>query len=247
MAGSSSAHVAFLTSLSAFTALPPEPGRPPRPVLDGLWLFAPNRQTQGGSSWLLQGDAASGQPDLLVDAPALTAANLEVLARRRDAVGADGGLIVLTSREGHGQIRQWQQQLGWPVLVQQQEAYLLPGVARLVSFADVDAPAPGVNLLWTPGPTPGACVLHVRRPGLDGLFCGRLLVPVAPEALAPLRTARTFHWPRQLASLQRLVSWLPTGSPAWLATGAALGGLRGQHLVGDGAQQLRSLAAQGIR
>ena len=239
-------HVAFLTSLSAFTASPPEPGRPPRLVLDGLWLFAPNRRTPGGSSWLLQGDAAAGQPDLLVDAPALTAANLEALARRRDQVGADGGLIVLTSREGHGQIGQWQQQLGWRVLVQQQEAYLLPGVARLVSFATAHEPTPGVNLLWTPGPTPGACVLHVRRPGLDGLFCGRLLVPVAPEALAPLRTARTFHWPRQLASLQRLVSWLPAGSPGWMATGAALGGLRGQHLVGDGGQKLRSRVGQGI-
>jgi hypothetical protein len=79
---------------------------------------------------------------------------------------------------------------------------------------------------------------------LDGLFCGRLLVPVAAGALAPLRTARTFHWQRQLASLQHLLSWLPSGSPDWLATGAGLGALRGQPLVGDGAQKLKGTAAQ---
>jgi len=207
-------------------------------VADGLWLFAPNRRTQGGSSWLLQGD---GEPDLLIDCPGFSEANLAVLDQRREAVGPDGGLIVLTSREGHGELRRWQQRLGWRVLVQEQEAYLLPGVERLCTFADALVPAPGVRLLWTPGPTPGACVLHVQRPGADGLFCGRLLVPVAPGQLAPLRTARTFHWPRQLASVARLRSWLPVASPGWIASGAGLGALRGQHLVNDGAACLRAL------
>jgi glyoxylase-like metal-dependent hydrolase (beta-lactamase superfamily II) len=211
---------------------------------EGLWLFAPNRDTQGGSSWLVQGDPGRAEPDLLVDAPALTAANRDVLAQRRAAVGVDGGLIVLTSREGHGQTRQWQELLGWPVLVQEQESYLLPGVERLRPFARQLAPAPGLALLWTPGPTPGSCVLHLRRGAEDGLFCGRLLVPVAAGALAPLCTARTFHWQRQLASLQQLLLWLPAGSPAWIATGAGLGALRGQPLVSDGAQQLKTLAAQ---
>jgi hypothetical protein len=87
-------------------------------------------------------------------------------------------------------------------------------------------------------------VLHLRRATDDGLFCGRLLVPVAAGALAPLRTARTFHWQRQLASLQQLLGWLPVDSPAWIATGAGLGALRGQPLVSDGAQQLKTLAAQ---
>ena len=244
MAGSRAARVAFLTSSPAFAAPSPEPGRPPRQLGEGLWLFAPNRHTQGGSSWLVQGDPARGEPDVLVDAPALTAANREMLDQRRAAVGVDGGLIVLTSREGHGQTRQLQELLGWPVLLQEQEAYLLPGVGRLHPFAGRLEPAPGLALLWTPGPTPGSCVLHLRRAAFDGLFCGRLLVPVAAGALAPLRTARTFHWQRQLASLQHLLSWLPTGSPDWLATGAGLGALRGQPLVGDGAQKLKSTAAQ---
>ena len=54
-------------SRSALSAAPPgpirsdeldpraslEPGRPPTAVLPGLWLFPPNRDSQGGSAWLL--------------------------------------------------------------------------------------------------------------------------------------------------------------------------------------------------
>jgi hypothetical protein len=87
-------------------------------------------------------------------------------------------------------------------------------------------------------------VLHLRRDENDGLFCGRLLVPMAPGALAPLRTVRTFHWRRQLASLQQVLTWMPAGSPVWIATGAGLGALRGQSLVANGAEQLKTLAAQ---
>jgi DNA polymerase III delta prime subunit len=69
-----------------------EEGRPPQPVAPGLWLFAPNRDTAGGSAWLL--DAETGP--VLVDAPALTQANLVFLSQRPK------GLIVLTGRDGHG-------------------------------------------------------------------------------------------------------------------------------------------------
>jgi glyoxylase-like metal-dependent hydrolase (beta-lactamase superfamily II) len=127
------------------------------------------------------------------------------------------------------------------VLVQEQEAYLLPGVKACTSFGAEHTLAPGVALLWTPGPTPGACVLHVHTGALDGLFCGRLLVPTGPSALAPLPTARTFHWGRQLAGVERLRRWLPAGSPAWIASGAGLGALRGDKLVMGGAALLAGL------
>jgi hypothetical protein len=91
-------------------------------------------------------------------------------------------------------------------------------------------------------------VLHVRASsGLDGLFCGRLLVPLAPGRLAPLRTRLSFHWPRQLRSLERLRSWLPPGSPDWIATAAALGGLRGERLVLEGAKLLAELDLEALR
>lgn len=210
----------------------PEAGRPPREVQPGLWLFAPNRDTQGGSSWLL----ARPEGDLLIDCPAITQANLNFLAER-----AGGGTVVLTSREGHGRCRRVQDATGWPVLVQEQEAYLLPTVQELVPFVSEHTLAPDIRLLWTPGPTPGACVLHAQGSWGDLLFCGRLLLPVGPGALAPLRTSRCFHWPRQLASVGRLRDWLPAGSPEWIACGGGLGALRGAALVEGGAAVLAAL------
>ena len=221
-----------------------ESGRPARLVRPGLWLFAPNRDTLGGSSWLvaahpLGGDGGGdggGEGDLLIDCPAWNRANLDLLASR-----GGGGTIVLTSREGHGRCCRFQEALGWRVLVQEQEAYLLPGVKHLHTFGQEHQLAAGVRLLWTPGPTPGSCVLHHAGAGWDGLFCGRLLQPLAPGVLGPLRQPRTFHWPRQLASLERLRQWLPEGSPAWIACGGGLGALRGTVLVQDGSRVLAGL------
>jgi glyoxylase-like metal-dependent hydrolase (beta-lactamase superfamily II) len=192
--------------------------------------------------------------DLLIDVPALTAANLAFLQHRPRP-----GQIVLTGRDGHGRCRALQEALGWPVLVQEQEAFLLPGVKALETFGLEHALAPGLRLLWTPGPSPGACVLHAfgaDAGGADdggGLFCGRLLVPVAPGRLEPRRSRRTFHWPRQIASLRALRAWLPAGTPGWIASGAGLGALRGESLVGsaeallaDLEKQAEMLLAQGI-
>lgn len=220
---------------------PIEAGRPPQAVAEGLWLFAPNRDTQGGSAWFL---ACHGL-GLLIDCPALTEANLAFLARWSQPDGHPReGRIVLTGRDGHGRCRRLQERLGWPVVVQEQEAYLLPGVAPLWTFAAGLELAPGLQLHWTPGPSPGACVLHAdatASPAGDLLFCGRLLVPVAPGRLEPLRSRRTFHWPRQLRSLERLREQLPGGSPQWIASGAALGALRGDRLVPEGAARLAEL------
>ena len=201
----------------------------------GLWLFAPNRDCRGGSAWLLETPHGA----VLVDCPGITAANQVFLAER---AAAAGGWIVLTSREGHGRLRQLAPGLGWPGLVQEQEAYLLPGLSGLEPFGDERQLAPGLRLLWTPGPTPGSAVLHAVTPASgDGLFCGRLLVPVAGGGAVPLASRRCFHWPRQLASVERLRGWLPPESPSWIASGAGLGALRGKALVSHGAARLRAI------
>ena len=199
-----------------------EPGRPPVQIRPDLWLFPPNRDCRGGSSWWLDVDP---EP-VLVDCPPLTEASLEALLRL-----ARGRFcrILLTSREGHGRLRRLQERIQWPVLVQEQEAYLLPNVALLNSFAEEHSTSSGLRLLWTPGPTPGSCVVHA--PSADLLFCGRLLTPLGPGQLGPLRHGRTFHWPRQLASLDRLRGWLPPEARPALASGAGLGALRGERLV----------------
>ena len=206
-----------------------EPGRPPQQVRPNLWLFAPNRDSQGGSAWWLEQPGPEIGAGVLIDCPALTAANLQFLQERGT------GLIVLLSREGHGRTRRLQEALGWPVLVQEQEAYLLPGVQQLRRFAAELELAPGLRLLWTPGPTPGASVLlaEAADPAEALLFCGRLLSPLAPGQAAPLRNSRSFHWGRWRRSLEQLRGWLPAGMPAWLASGAGLGALRGEKLIGD--------------
>ncbi len=201
----------------------------------GLWLFAPNRDTQGGSAWLYE----AAELDVLVDVPALSEANLTWLRQR---ARQRSGWIVLSGRHGHGRCRALQAELGWPVLVQEQEAFLLPSQPDLHRFGARHDLATGLALLWTPGPGPGSCVLHARGGTAgDGLFCGRLLVPLAPGRLGPLRRAGSFHWPRQLRSIERLREWLPDGSPDWIASGAGLGALRGEKLLHGGADLLAQL------
>ena len=191
-------------------------------VHEGLWLFAPSRESQGGSAWWLerQGGAGSG---VLIDCPAFNDANLAFLQSR------PSGRIVLTGREGHGRLRRFQEALGWPVHVQEQEAYLLPGVQQLIGFGRQAELEPGLQVLWTPGPSPGAAVLLAEQASI--LFCGRLLSPLAPGQAGPLRTRRSFHWSRWLCSLETLRDWLPPTQPQWLASGAGLGALRGEALV----------------
>ena len=210
--------------MSRLQAQPAAAGRPPKQVHEGVWLFAPSRDSQGGSAWWLEQQNASG---VLIDCPAFNEANLAFLQAQRS------GRIVLTGREGHGRLRRFQEVLGWPVHVQEQEAYLLPGAQNLISFGAEVELDPGLRLLWTPGPTPGAAVLLAEGlPNLESiLFCGRLLSPVALGQVAPLRNRRSFHWGRWLSSIERLRHWFPPEQPHWLASGAGLGALRGEVLV----------------
>jgi glyoxylase-like metal-dependent hydrolase (beta-lactamase superfamily II) len=207
-------------------------GRSPRLVQEGLWLFAPSRESQGGSAWWLEPPAAGGA-GVLIDCPAFTDANLGFLQER------SAGRIVLTGREGHGRLRRFQEALGWPVHVQEQEAYLLPGVQQLIGFGPQAELEPGLRLLWTPGPSPGAAVLLAEQASI--LFCGRLLSPLAPGQAGPLRTRRSFHWDRWLRSLETLRNWLPPEQPQWLASGAGLGALRGEALVPSARLMLQQL------
>ena len=200
-----------------------EPGREPKRLRHDLWIFPPNRDCNGGTAWWLDVDP---EP-VLIDCPPVTEATLVFLNR---AAGDRTPKIVLTSREGHGRLRRLQEALRWPVLVQEQEAYLLPNLLLLDTFAEAFTTLSGLQLLWTPGPTPGSCVL-LAPPPANVLFCGRLLTPLGPGCLGTIRQARTFHWFRQLASVSRLRDWIPPETCPELASGAALGALKGELLV----------------
>lgn len=103
----------------------------PRRLRPDLWVFGPNRQCSSGTAWLLQGPGGS----VLVDPPAPTPANLHVLQSLIRDPGSRGW-IVLSSRLGHGGLKPVQAILDWPALVQEQEAYLLPGNTAVHSFRD---------------------------------------------------------------------------------------------------------------
>ena len=226
--------------MSLLQSQPAAAGRPPRAVREGLWLFAPNRDAQGGSAWWLA--CGAGRGGMLIDCPAFTEANLAFLQQQGEGRKGEGR-ILLTGREGHGRVRRFQEALGWPVLVQEQEAYLLPGVQRLEPFGAERDLGDGLQLRWTPGPTPGAAVLLAHGAGVADsvLFCGRLLSPSAPGQAAPLRTRRSFHWGRWLRSLEQLRAWLPPEAPQWLASGAGLGLLRGEALIPNARAMLDGL------
>ena len=204
-------------------------GRPPQEVAEGLWVFAPNRESRGTVSWLLR----TRTGPVLVDVPDITQANLALLS------GQGGGRIVLTHRTAHGALRRLAQHLGWQVWIQEQEAYLLPTTA-VQTFCQEQRLGHDLALYWTPGPTPGSCCLHWRG-GRSVLFCGRLLQPQPNGRVAPVRTAHTFHWGRLLTSLARLRQWLGPDEPGRIACSTGLVHLRGGALVDQGASALAAL------
>ena len=200
------------------------------PLGSNLWVFSPSRDSDGGSAWLLRTTAGR---TVLLDVPLLEEAHLELLAQQPP------GWIVLSHRQGHGRCRRLQERLGWPVVVQEQEAYLLPTVPNRLTFAHQLELEPGLQLLWTPGPTPGSCCLHWCQQGRNVLFSGRLLWPRSDGGVELRQTPSTFHGPRQQRSLERLRTWLGVEQPAQIACAAGLGPLRGAKLVERGSEALQ--------
>ena len=121
----------------------------PQQIKDGIWVFPQNNLCNGSrSGWI----GCTPEP-VLIDCPDVNEVNIErlkLLSLGRIA------LIVLTNRESHGRVSELQDLLGWPVLVQEQEAYLLPELSQLETFSEEHLTESGLRLLWTPGPTPGS-------------------------------------------------------------------------------------------
>ncbi len=150
-------------------------------------------------------------------------------------------MILLTNRDSHGMVRDFQSALDWPVVVQEQEAYLLSGLKNLETFKDEHCTKSGLRLLWTPGPSPGSCVVHSPDPW-NVLFCGRLLTPINSEKLVSLRTERTFHWSTQRKSLKKLRNWISSKPLPFLASGVNLQDLNPEKLLEWEAWDYREMA-----
>ena len=183
-------------------------------IKDWLYLFSQGESPNSNNSWWLD---CSPEP-VLIDCPPV---NTNTIRELRNLGEGKSPRIILTSRQGHGRVSELQSALGWPVTLQEQEAYLLPSLNRVETFEEEHSTKSGLRLLWTPGVTPGSCVVHSPEPW-NVLFCGRLLIPVASDRFSSVQTKSTFHWTMQQKSLKKLKDWVGCKPFPSLASGGAL-------------------------
>lgn len=203
--------------------------KPPRPVLKSIFAFPPNRDTLGGTAYFIVENAVN----LLIDCPAWNEINEQFL---REQGGVS--LLFLTHRGGIGRAQEIQKALGCKILIQEQEAYLLPGLD--VTGFQYDILTPCGVAIWTPGHSPGSSCLYYNSLG-GVLFSGRHLLPNPQGELAPLRTSKTFHWQRQIQSVQSLIDRFTPTTLQFICPGANTGFLRGRGFVDRAYERLAAL------
>ncbi|HEY9737674.1 MAG TPA: MBL fold metallo-hydrolase [Trichocoleus sp.] len=215
--------------------------KPPRQVFDSVYAFAPNRDTLGGTAYLVAEKDAVGQPvNLLIDAPAWDEATRNFLA-------AQGGVkwLFITHRGALGKARAIQADLGCEIVLQEQEAYLLPETP-VTPFHREFFFTERCRAFWTPGHSPGSACLYYQQYG-GVLFTGRHLLPNKQGQPVPLRFSKTFHWPRQLQQVERLRQEFSETTLAYLCPAANTGFLRGERAIPNAYQQLLALDLDACR
>jgi glyoxylase-like metal-dependent hydrolase (beta-lactamase superfamily II) len=199
----------------------------PRVILDTIYAFAPNRDTLGGTAYLI----VRNEGNILVDCPAKDDTN-------QDFIKAHGGVrwLFITHRTAIGKTAELKLALNCEVIIQEQEAYLLPEV-ELTTFNQELSLDSTLQLIWTPGHSPGSSCLYYSDFG-GILFSGRHILPDGSGKPMPLRTAKTFHWKRQLKSLQLLLERFSPDTLQYLCPGANTGFLRGKGIIDNAYNQL---------
>jgi glyoxylase-like metal-dependent hydrolase (beta-lactamase superfamily II) len=195
--------------------------KPPIEILPGIFAFPPNRDTLGGTAYLI----LSPTGNILVDSPAWNDVNQQCIT---DLGGIKS--LVITHRGGIGAVTTIAATLGCEVIIQEQEAYLLPELKVTTFQAKFDI-KDSIHVIWTSGHSPGsACIYYPSSGGV--LFTGRHLLPNQFGAAVPLRTAKTFHWNRQLRSVEAIWARFPAQDPlAHICPGANTGLLRGKGSI----------------
>lgn len=172
--------------------------------------------------------------NILVDSPAWDEANQAFLRSL-------GGVhwLFLTHRGAIGKAKEIQQTMSCNIVIQEQEAYLLPGLS-LTPFSQEWGLSDHCQGIWTPGHSPGSSCLYYA--GYGGvLFTGRHLLPNQQGVPIPLRTAKTFHWPRQIQSVQLLIDRFSPTTLQYICPAANTGLLRGKRAIAQAYEQLASL------
>lgn len=207
----------------------------PRPVFDTVVAFPPNRSTMGGTAYLILENSGN----ILIDCPAWDDKSQQFLQE-------NGGIrwLFLTHRGAIGDVKQIQAAFNCEILIQEQEAYLLPGLT-VTPFQFEFTLSPSCQAIWTPGHTPGSACLYYREYG-GVLFTGRHLLPNQQGEPVPLRIAKTFHWRRQIQSVKKLCDRFTPETLHHICPGANTGFLRGQRSVEGAYDRLISLDLEGL-
>ena len=222
---------------STETTASPGNTKVPRLILPGIFAFAPNRDTLGATSYFIVDKSGN----ILLDCPSWNEANQQFIQ-------SQGGVksLIISHRGGIGKnVLQMQQTLECSVVMQQEEAYLLPEV-EVTSFSDRFRVSSDLELIWTPGHSPGSSCLYLKQQG-GILFTGRHLLPKSPTEIVPLRTAKTFHWRRQLKSIAALRDRFDSSSLNYILPGANTGYLRGKGYLDNAYEQLSQLDLNALR
>jgi glyoxylase-like metal-dependent hydrolase (beta-lactamase superfamily II) len=194
--------------------------KPPRLILEGLYAFSPNRETLGGTSYLILENTGN----ILVDCPSLDSSERDFLLEKGIRY------LFFTHRGGHGkQIDHLQSLLDCEIIVQEQEAYLLPH-RQITVFQQEITLSPTCSGFWTPGHSPGSACLYWNHHG-GVLFTGRHLLPNTQGQPKPLQTPKTFHWLRQLRTQQAILDRFSPETLSYLCPGANTGFLRGRGII----------------
>jgi glyoxylase-like metal-dependent hydrolase (beta-lactamase superfamily II) len=202
-------------------SLAPPTGKQPTEILPGIFAFPPNRDTLGGTGYLI----VTPTGNIAIDSPAWNDTNQQFIADR-------GGLtqLAITHRGSIGKATAIATHFGCEVIIQEQEAYLLPEL-KVTTFHSKFNINDTMSLLWTPGHSPGsACLYYCNAGGV--LFTGRHLLPNQFGEPVPLRTSKTFHWRRQLQSVDLIWQQFHSQYPlAHICPGANIGLLKGKKTI----------------
>lgn len=192
-------------------------------------------QAQLQASIQVSAQASNGSSNILVDCPPWNSETSDFLQKHGGV-----GWLFLTHRTAMAEVAVIRAALGCEVVVQEQEAYLLPNLPKWVFQREIRLGDRGLGL-WTPGHSPGsACFYWAGDGGI--LFSGRHLLPTVEGKLAPLRTSKTFHWPRQCRSVQALVERFSPETLSYVCPGANVGFLRGKGKFDRAYGQLAAIA-----
>ena len=207
----------------------------PYPIFEDVLAFPPNRETLGGTAYLLKTPSGNG----LIDCPAWTDETQQFLT-------SHGGVqwFFLTHRMGKGSVRYVQSAFDCPILVQEQEAYLLPGL-DVIPFHREHYLEDNITIVWTPGHSPGSSCLYTPTHG-GVLFTGRHLLPTVEGDPAPLRAAKTFHWPRQIQHTRHILDRFTPETLHYICPGANTGFLRGEHVIAEAYEKLSRLDLEAL-